>query len=151
MYTRTYSIMSSFSKEDLKHRLAGAHVNIHDLDFEVMEKDGSLRIIPHAEQIDAIKSLPITFVEFDEKGDKTNVKMTSRMRKLDVGAPMLVIILCVLMLLASAGLFIAHERFFGWVLLAGTVATFIAHRVNLKKNYFDCVKKVQDYVQSKAI
>src|SRR5580693_621296 len=106
-FTRTQRYNFSIPKEDLKNRLIGKHVKIHDLDFEVMEKDQSLSIIPHAEQVTAIKTLPITHVDLKEEGGKTRVVITSKMRKLDIGGPMLVVIFCGFMFGASVALFFA--------------------------------------------
>ena len=150
MFTRTYSYKSLLSKEDLKSRLRGDHVNIHDLDFEVMDKNEYLRIVPHAEQLDEIKTLPITKVEFIESGNETNVKIISKMRQMDIGGPMLMIILCSLLLVASAGLFVFHEYFFGWLVMAISIISFIAFRVKLEKSYFDYVRKVREHIQAKT-
>src|ERR1700748_2141026 len=100
-FTRTRSFHSSVPKEDFKNRLIGNHVQIHDLDFEVTEKDHLLRIIPHAEQVNAIKTLPITHVDVKQAGGKTNVVVTSKMRKFDAGGPMLIMLFCFFLFLAS--------------------------------------------------
>ena len=97
-FTRTHRYNFPISKEDLKNRLIGKHVKIHNLDFEVMEKDNSISIIPHAEQVETIKTLPITKVVLKEVGGKTSVTITSKIRKLDAGGPFLVVIFCGFML-----------------------------------------------------
>jgi hypothetical protein len=64
LFTRTLRYHSSLPKEDFMSRLTGKHVKIHNMDFEVLEKENCFTIIPHAEQVEAIKSLPITNVNF---------------------------------------------------------------------------------------
>lgn len=150
MFTRTFSYEASLSKEALKSRLVGNHVTIHGLDFEVMEKNESLRIIPHAEQIDEIKTLPITFVEINETNGKTKVKIKSRMRKLDAGGPMLIMILCSLLLAASGVLLLLQEQLFSGLLLAASLLTYITFRLRLELSYFDYVRKVQSHVLNAA-
>ena len=71
-FTRTHKYNCPIHEDDFKNRLIGKHVRIHNLDFEVLGSDHALSIIPHAEQINAITTLPITKVVFTDKGDKTN-------------------------------------------------------------------------------
>ncbi len=146
MFTRTFSYQTSLSKETLKNRLIGNHVNIHNLDFEVLEKDESLRIVPHAEQLDEIKTLPITWVELNENGGRTKVKITSRMRRLDIGGPMLIVILCCLLVIASGVLLLLKEQLFSGLLLGASLLTFIIFRMRLEKSYFHCIRKIQSHV-----
>ena len=42
--------------DDIKVRLLGKHVKVHNLDFEVSEKDRIIRVIPHAEQENEIRT-----------------------------------------------------------------------------------------------
>lgn len=151
-FTRTHSYKFSASTQDLKDRLVGKHVKIHNLDFEVLEKDQSLSIIPHAEQVDAIKTLPITQVDFKQVGDKTKVVITSRMRKLDIGGPMLVVIFCGFLLGASIVLFFAapNELQITYTLLGIGLFTFIVFTIRMQMGYFDYVRKVRAYVKERS-
>ncbi|MCW3121973.1 MAG: hypothetical protein JWQ38_1465 [Flavipsychrobacter sp.] len=151
-FTRTHSYKFSASRQDLKDRLVGKHVRIHNLDFEVMEKDQSLSIIPHAEQVDAIKTLPITQVDFKEENGKTKVVITSRMRKLDLGGPMLVVIFCGFLLGASIVLFFAapNEHQITYTLLGIGLFTFITFTIRMQMGYFDYVRKIRAYVKARS-
>lgn len=146
MFTRVFSCQTSISKDALRSRLIGNHMNIHDLDFEIQEKNENLRIIPHAEQLDEIKALPITYVELREDAGKTRVKITSRMRKLDTGAPMLLMILCSVLVMASGTLLLLGERIASIFVLLLSVIIYGAFRMNLEKSYFDYVKKIRSYI-----
>jgi hypothetical protein len=153
MFTRTHRYQFSVSKEDLKSRLIGKHVKIHNLDFEIMEKDQSLSIIPHAEQVESIKTLPITHVDFKEEGGKTNVVITSKMRKLDIGGPLLIVIFCGFMFGASIVLFFAapEEHQIIYTMLGIGLFTFITFTIRMQMGYFDYVRKVRAFVKSKAM
>ncbi len=146
MFTRTFSCITPIPKDAIMRRLMGSHVNIHQLDFEVVEKNEALRIIAHAEQVDEIKSLPITYLDFDDASGETKVKATFKLRKLDAGGPMLIFILCGLLLVASAVLGFVHEQLFSIVTLIACVATYTIFRLRLEKSYFDYVRKIQSYI-----
>ena len=60
VFSRTYRYNSNLSAEDIRRRLTGQHMKVHNLDFEVSEKGQMLRIIPHAEDVESVKTLPIT-------------------------------------------------------------------------------------------
>jgi hypothetical protein len=149
-FTRTQKFRSSLPKEDFKNRLLGNHVKIHNLDFEVTEKDHLLRIIPHAEQVNAIKTLPITHVDVKQTGDKTNVVVTSKMRRFDAGGPMLVVLFCTFLFLASMVLlYVGGEQSITYTLLGISVLIFCIFWVRLEMGYFDYVRKIRAHVKSK--
>jgi len=151
-FTRTHHYHCPIAKDDFKNRLIGKHVRIHNLDFEVMEKDHMLSIIPHAEQVDAIKTLPITHVEFKEgSGDHIKVIITSKMRKLDVGGPQIIVIFCAFLFAASIVLFLAGaERMLSYILLGTSVFIFTIFWVRLEMGYLDYVRKIRAYVMDKG-
>ena len=150
-FTRTSSYQTSLTRDDLKDRLIGKHVRIHNLDFEVLEDEGSLSIIPHAEQEEAIKTLPITTVDLSENGGSRKVVITSKIRKLDLGGPILVLISCgILVTLAVVLYFVAKEPLLTYVLAGAGLAIFVAFWIRMQMGYFDYVRKVKEYVISKA-
>ena len=150
-FTRTHTYHFSLSKEELKNRLVGKHVRIHNLDFEVLETDDKLSIIPHAEQVEAIKTLPITTISFKEAGNKTKVSVTSKMRQLDSGGPFLIVIFCSFMFIASLILFnMGTEPGVAYTLFGISVFIFTLFCIRMQMGYFDYVHKVRAYVKSKA-
>ena len=153
LFTRTHRYHFSIPKEDLKNRLLGKHVKIHNLDFEVLEKGPYLSIIPHAEQVVAIKTLPITNLDLKDEGSgKTKVIITFKMRRFDSGGPMLVIIFCTFMLLAAAVLFMVKdaERSLPYTLAGISIATLTAFSIRMQTGYFDYIRKIRAYVKSRA-
>ena len=148
-FTRTQRYLASTPKEDLINRLIGNHVKIHDMDFEVYEKDHSLRIIPHAEQSEGIKTLPITRVEMNEEGNKMNIVVTSKMRKLDSGGPILIMFFCIFLILASFILMaVDGEPKMTYSLLGIGSGIFIVFFIRMQMGYFDYVRKIRSYVKS---
>lgn len=149
-FTRTHKFSSSAPKEELWFRLAGKHVQIHNLDFEIFEKDESMRIIPHAEQIKDIKTLPITYVNFRERNNRTEVVVTSKMRTFDAGGPILILIFCGFLFLASIAFYLLRELNITYSLLISGIVIFSIFWVRLQMGYFDYIRKIQAYVKSKC-
>ncbi len=150
MFSRSHSYQSALSREVLAKRLIGSHVKIHNLDFEVTDDNLSLAIIPHAEQIEEIKTLPITTVTLTENGNGTKVGIKSEMRKLDQGGPMLMIILIILLLVTGGILFFAFpkEHLASFIVLGIGLAVFALFWIRLETGYFDYVRKIRDYVKN---
>lgn len=154
IFSRTYRYNSSMPAEAIKGRLIGKHVKVHNMDFEVSEKDRVLRIIPHAEQETNIKTLPITHVELKGKGDKTQVVINSKMRKIDSGGPMLIVIFCTFMLIAAIGFYIFGQQEylnFTYTLAGISLAIFVIFWMRMEAGYFDYVRKLRDYIKKESV
>jgi hypothetical protein len=150
-FTRTHKYHSSVRKEEFKNNLIGKHVKIHNLDFEVFEKDNQLRIIPHAEQINDIKTLPITQVDLKEEGNKTKVIITSKMRKFDSGGPQLVVIFCGFLLGAAVTFqYLSGDKLVTYILLGVDAFVFTLFCVRMQMGYFDYIRKIRAYIKSKG-
>ena len=153
LFSRTYKYQSSMSAEAIKAKLLGKHLKIHDLDFEVSEKEHMIKIIPHAEEVEKVKTLPITHVEFNGKGGSTQVVVSSKMRKIDKGGPMLIVMFCVFMMVMAL-VFLAmglaeYQRFTFWM-LGISVAVFVLFWIRLESGYFDYVRKIRDYIKAES-
>ncbi len=149
LFTRTQKYQSSTAREDLKNRLIGHHVKIHNMDFEVIEKEQSLRIIPHAEQEEGIKTLPITKVEMKQDGNKMNVVVTSKMRKLDVGGPLLIVMFSSFLIAASViMMLVGGEVKISYTLLAIGIGILAVFFVRMQMGYYDYIRKIRSYIES---
>jgi hypothetical protein len=150
-FTRTQKYNLPIPKDDLKKRLIGKHVRIHNLDFEVFENGPYLTIIPHTEQVNAIKTLPVTNVELREEGSRTKVVITSSMRKLDSGGPMLLMIFCAFMFIASfILLYVGGEKMITYTMLGIACFIMVLFSIRMQMGYFDYVRKVRAYVKDRA-
>lgn len=150
-FTRTRRYQFSVPKEHLRYRFVGNHVKIHDMDFEVLEQDHSLHIIPHAEQVNSIKTLPITYMELKEEDGKTKVVVTSKMRRLDKGGPLLIIVFCTFLFISSfILLYIGKEpalTYTMWGIILLILSLFI---IRMQLGYFDYIRKIRNYIQLKG-
>lgn len=150
-FTRTHEFPLPIPKDEFKNRLLGKHVKIHNLDFEVIELDYRLNIIPHTEQLKEIKTLPITEVDFRDDGAQTKVIIRSKMRKLDQGGPQLIMIFCVFLFIASIVLlFTSKDTIITATFLGICVLISTTFWIRMQTGYFDYVRKVRDYVKTKG-
>ena len=151
LFTRTYSYRIQKPAEAARKQLVGQRVRIHQLDFEVTERDKMIKIIPHAENVEGLRTLPITHVEFENRGDQqTKLKITSKMRRIDKGGPMLIVIFCLFLIIAALllGLY-GKEGFLPYVLvMAGlSLVVFVIFWIRMESGYFDYVRKIRDFVR----
>ncbi len=155
LFSRTYRYQSAMPMEDIRTRLVGKRVKVHNLDFEVMEKDRQLKIIPHAEQIDTLKTLPITHIRFNNgKGDKTQIVISSKMRRIDQGGPLLIVIFCTFMLLAGMiGVLAGHQEYaiYIYTFLGLGLLIFTIFWMRMQTGYFDYIRKLRDYVKKESV
>ncbi len=149
IFTTTHRYSSLVPNEDLVNRLTGNKVHIHNLDFEVIRDEQSLSIIPFSEEENTLKTLPITQVDVQKDGNKTKVVITSKMRKIDSGGPMLVMLFCTFLLLASLVLlYIGGEPQITYTLLGMGMSIFVIFCIRMQMGYFDYVRKIRNYVKS---
>lgn len=154
LFSRTYRYHSAMPIDDIRSRLLGKRVKVHNLDFEVFEKDRQLKIIPHAEQIEALKTLPITHIKLNGKGEKTQVVISSKMRKIDQGGPLLIVIFCSFMLLAGIiGVIAGHQEYATYIytFLGLGLLIFTIFWARMQTGYFDYVRKLRDYVKKESV
>lgn len=154
IFSRTYKYVSKASAQDIKGRLLGKHMKVHNMDFEVSEKGKMLKIIPHAETETSIKTLPITHVEFEGSGEKTKVVISTKMRKIDSGGPVLVMVFVVFLVLASILLFIfggGKYETYTYTLGAIGILIFAIFWTRMQTGYFDYVRKIRDFIKKQAV
>jgi hypothetical protein len=151
-FSRTHTYHFPVQKKELTNRLLGKHVKIHNLDFEVLEHDSSLQIIPHAEQVETIKTLPITRINLIEENNGTKAIVKFKMRRLDSGGPMLIIIFSSFMFIAAAILFMVaeQERTLSYTLAGISIFTLVLFTIRMQTGYFDYVRKIAAYVKSRG-
>jgi len=153
-FTRTHSCKLQMSKNDLTNRLLGKHVRIHNIDFEIFEDSGYLHIIPHTEQEEAIKTLPVTKVELiDEAGGNTKVITTFSMRQLDSGGPFLIIIFCAFLFIAGIVLLFVGdngEQMITYTMLGIGAVILMLFSYRMQMGYFDYIRKIRAYITGKG-
>lgn len=150
IFSRTYKYHSQSSEKDIKGRLLGQHMKVHDMDFEVSEKGKMLKIIPHAETTTAIKTLPITHIEFEGKNGKTKVVISTKMRRIDSGGPVLIMVFVSFLVIAALLLmFLGEGKYDTYAYTFGGIGIviFAIFWTRMQTGYFDYVRKIRDFVK----
>ncbi len=155
IFKRTYQYSTPLSMEDIRQRLIGKHLKVHQLDFEVLERDEMLKIIPHAEEVSAIKTLPITHVAMEGHGNNgTKVILTSKPRKIDVGGPYLILIFCLFCILGASCFYLLYptENYMpSLVMMAIGLVVFIIFWYRMESGYFDYTRKIRNFVKQNLL
>jgi len=147
-FTTTYRYNFSIPIDHLKYRLIGSQVKIHNLEFEVLEQDHSLRIIPNTEEVNSSQTFPVTEVELKEDGNKTNVVVTSKLNRVDSGGPIVVALFCLFLLLASIIiLYVEKEPVITIIIGTFSLLFFTVFLIRMQMGYFDYVRKIRDYIK----
>jgi len=138
--------------EDIKSTLNGQFFDVHNLQFEISEKDSLLRIIPHTENEEKLRILPITHIEMNPQGAHTQVYMKSKPRKIDIGGPYLILVFCLFLVLCGAYLYIfqQEEMFLPSMIMMGLgLLIVLILWLNLERGYFDYIRKQRSFIKSK--
>lgn len=149
LFARSYRLSSNHSVESIKAALLGDMFKVHNLDFEVYESDECIKIIPHAEKEKNIKTLPITHVDLEGRGDTTNLKVSYKIRKIDQGGPYLLVTFCFFLLAGAIAFYMAHEHTLSYLMLGISAIIFGAFWVKMQAGYFDYVAKIKKHIKEK--
>src|SRR5690606_9071983 len=151
IFNRTSRYRTPLTVEEIKHRLLGKHIQVHHLDFEVLEKENILKVIPHAENINSVKTLPITHIEMQAQGNSgTRVTVTSKPRRIDVGAPYLIVIFCLFCIIGASIFYFTNPTESYWppiVMVSIGLFIFIVFWLRMESGYFDYTRKIRDYIK----
>lgn len=151
IFKRTYRYNSPLQAEDIRQRLIGKHIQVHHLDFEILEREKMLKIIPHAEDTNAVKTLPITHVEMQGAGTAgTKITLTSKPRRIDIGGPYLIVIFCLFCIVGASILYLMNPEESQWpsiTMIGVGLLIFIVFWLRMEAGYFDYTRKIRDYVK----
>lgn len=150
IFNRSYSFKSSKSSAELKEKLKGEHLKVHEIDFEIFEKEGMLKVIPHAEKLDdKVLTLPITRLVFKDTGSGCEIKMKSKARRIDVGGPSLALFFLFFIFLVGLLLYIFQRgEYFKTAIIAMSLSAFgfIIFWYRLEIGYLDYIRKIKKWI-----
>lgn len=151
IFTRVRKYPLPLTKEAFMTRLAGKHIKIHDLDFEVYDQETLLKIAPHTEYLDEIKTLPITDIDVVTEGSQNKVVLTSKIRVIDYGGPLLIMLFCAFLFSAGVILYLmGGEPHLAYLLTGSSFLVFGAFWIRMQRGYFDYVRKLEHFVKTQV-
>ena len=144
IFNRTSRLKTTLSLEEVKNRLSRKQFKVHDMDFEIAERERVLKIIPHAEHIQSLKTLPITHVDVQGNGPTgSRIVLTSKPRRIDVGGPYLIVIFCLFCIVGASVFYFINpdQSFMPPLTMAGVgILIFIVFWIRMESGYFDYVR-----------
>ena len=148
MFTRTHRYVFSIPKELLQYRLIGNNISVRGLVFRVSEEDHALSILPYTEDRNSAHAFPATELQLEDDGNNTQVVITSSIRKVDSGLPLLLSMLCSVLLVAAVlVLYFAHEPVVAVAMCACTLLLLLFLFIHLQKGYFGYVRELHSYIK----
>lgn len=149
LFARSYHLSTSNSVDAIKAALLGKMFKVHNLDFEIYESDQCIKIIPHAEAEKDIKTLPITHVDLEGRGDQTKLKVSYKIRKIDQGGPYLLVTFCVFLLAGAIAFYVNNEHNLAYLMLGIGVVIFGTFWVKMQSGYFDYAAKIKKFLKER--
>lgn len=153
IFIKYFSIESKKSVAQLQKDLLGKHLKVHDLDFEVVERDGTIKILPHAENDDHIYTLPITKLKLVDKQGGSTIKGICKPRRIDIGGPYLLMIFITFAIIAALALLKYGEGNYNtsaYILLGISAVTYLILFFRMQKGYFDYIRKIKAWTKAQA-
>ena len=147
LFARSYRLSTNSSVDSIKSALLGKMFKVHNLDFEIYEGEKCIKIIPHAEKESDIKTLPITHVDLEGKGDTTNLKVSYKIRKIDQGGPYLLVTFCLFLLIGAIAFYIYHEPPYAYAMFGACLFIFGIFWVKMQRGYFDYASQIRKYLK----
>ena len=152
IFGTSHSLQSKLSADEIRKKLQGQHFKVHDLDFEVMEREGILKIIPHTElKEEKIYTLPITHLLLDNEGGVTKIKLKSKPRRIDIGGPNIALIFILFITGTGIAIFLADlakYRMASYILMFLGTFLLLIFFFRMNQGYYDYIRKIKVWVKS---
>jgi hypothetical protein len=150
LFRRSFSVQSNKDADTLRKHFLGQHLIVHNLDFEISEKNGTIKVIPHAENSDQVYTLPITRLKFENRPGGCTVRGLSKPRRIDIGGPYLILIFVTFALIAAAVLYIKADPEYirtVYILTGGALLVFAILWFRMEQGYFDYIRKIKKWLK----
>ena len=150
LFNSSSKISSKLNPEQVKSALLGKHLSIKGLDFEIKESDGMLKVIPHTENDDTARIVPITHIEPSSNHGWSQLLVSSKPRKIDLGALYLVTgFILVLILIAIYLKFTYPEQTLmaPLIVLGISLLLFIIFRMRLQSSYYGYIHGIRAFIK----
>ncbi len=154
IFRRSYTISTNLSHDEIRKKLIGKHFKVHGLDFEVMDKRGIMKVIPHTELAEEkVYTLPITHLLLKESNGKTKIKMKSKPRRIDIGGPTIALFFIIFITIAGVAMLYSGEADYtkaAWGMIGIGILMMLFFAFRMGNGYFDYIKKIKAWVRSQV-
>jgi hypothetical protein len=153
IFRKYHSFHSNKKPEELLKYIAGQHLQVHGLDFEIYPREDGhmLKIIPHAENDEDFRTIPITHLTFKPSSSGgCKVSMMSKPRKIDAGGPTILVVFLVLAFCGGLAIYIGQVQEYmmaGYGLMGIALVIFLIFWYRLQRGYYDYIRKIKSWVK----
>lgn len=149
-FNTTTNFSSKLNSEQIKKSLVGKHLQIKELDFEFKESDGIIKVIPHTENDERSRLVPITHVNLNSNGNGSQLAISAKPRRIDLGGLYLATGAIIMLVLIAIYLRITYPEQSIWVSISVGLAAllaFIIFRVRLQSSYYGYVSDIRKFIK----
>lgn len=150
LFNSSSRISCKQNPEQVRAALVGKHLSIKELDFEFKESDGMLKVIPHTENDDKARIVPITHVEPSADGSGSRILVSSKPRKIDLGALYMVTGFIIVIAIIAVYLKVTYpEQTLKAPILvaAASLLLFIIFRIRLQSSYYGYIYSIRAFIK----
>ncbi len=152
-FNTSTKIESKLNADQVKSTLVGNHFQIKELDFEFKESEGIIKVIPHTENDERSRLVPITHVRLSKGGNGTELQVSSKPRRIDLGGLYLAVGAIVLLALMGIYLKLAYPEqdiLVPAAIIVAALLAFILFRIKLQSSYYGYVNAIRKYIREQT-
>gem|GEM_PF-1088810 len=154
LFNTTSRISSKMNTGQVKEALVGKHVQIKELDFEFKESEGIIKVIPHTENDERSRLVPITHITTENNGNGTHIQISAKPRRIDVGGLYLAIGSIILLGLIGVYLRLTYPEQSPMVaisILALALLAFVIFRMRLQSGYYGYIGNIKSFIKKQLV
>lgn len=148
LFVKTHEYDFSIPKDYLIHSLTGTVIKLNDQEFNFVDHGSSLAVIAFDQDIDSLKTFPITKIDLYGDGNKTKAVITSIMSKADAGGPIVMLMLCLFLFLgAFLLLYVSKDMVLTISICILSMCIFIVFLIYMYIYYFYYIRKINTHIK----
>jgi hypothetical protein len=150
LFERTYSLKTNRNMADLQNLLLSKKIKIDQYEYEIFKENNNIHILPNRAVLDG-KFLPEVILKLDATiFNGTNIEIKATLREQDKGGPILVLIFCALLFIASLLFFLISAKEFEVLYLTTLglgLLIFGFFWLRMQRGYFKHIRTLKSILQ----
>ena len=154
LFNTTSRLSSKMNTGQVKEALVGKHVQIKELDFEFKESEGIIKVIPHTENDERSRLVPITHITTENNGNGTHIQIRAKPRRIDLGGLYLAIGSIILLGLIGVYLRLTYPEQSPLVaigILVLALLAFVIFRMRLQSGDYGYIGNIKSFIKKQLV